>query len=324
MYNRIFVTAPGKLVLSGEYAVLAGAPALVLAVDRRVSCTLMPQASGDWQIVSRGFAERQTLTKAAALAAPPKTTAGIIRQALAPAVAPEHLHIAVDSRPCYHEGAKLGVGSSAATVVAVATAAATLGEGTIALPALMTIHRELQGGGSGLDVAAARTGGLIRFQQARSTRARLPGGLHLAFVFAGASSRTADLVAKFHAWRAGGEPPALARLIEAASAMAGCATDCTINADTFAAALGEYAAVLERFDRAAGIGVFGPAHRQASRLAANCGVVYKPCGAGGGDMGLALATEPERLAAFRHALADTQLTLINMEMDPNGVVVCTR
>ena len=34
----IHVTAPGKLVLLGEYAVLDGAPSIVAAVDRGVSC----------------------------------------------------------------------------------------------------------------------------------------------------------------------------------------------------------------------------------------------------------------------------------------------
>ena len=32
---RVRATAPGKLVVLGEYAVLTGAPALVLAVDRQ-------------------------------------------------------------------------------------------------------------------------------------------------------------------------------------------------------------------------------------------------------------------------------------------------
>ena len=38
--TRIVASAPGKLVLLGEYAVLEGAPALVLAVDRHASATI--------------------------------------------------------------------------------------------------------------------------------------------------------------------------------------------------------------------------------------------------------------------------------------------
>jgi phosphomevalonate kinase len=42
---RVTASAPGKLVLLGEYAVLQGAPALVLAVDRRATVTLEPTKS---------------------------------------------------------------------------------------------------------------------------------------------------------------------------------------------------------------------------------------------------------------------------------------
>ena len=36
------ILAPGKLMIAGEYAVLDGAPALVLAVDRGVKCSVTP------------------------------------------------------------------------------------------------------------------------------------------------------------------------------------------------------------------------------------------------------------------------------------------
>ena len=44
--DRIEVSAPGKLILFGEYAVLFGAPAAVAAVDRRAVVTLLPFPPG--------------------------------------------------------------------------------------------------------------------------------------------------------------------------------------------------------------------------------------------------------------------------------------
>ena len=44
---RIRASAPGKLVALGEYAVLEGAPALVLAVERRAVATLERSGDGD-------------------------------------------------------------------------------------------------------------------------------------------------------------------------------------------------------------------------------------------------------------------------------------
>jgi hypothetical protein len=44
--NCVQASAPGKLLLIGEYAVLDGAPALVMAVDRRVKVRLRRASSG--------------------------------------------------------------------------------------------------------------------------------------------------------------------------------------------------------------------------------------------------------------------------------------
>ena len=89
--------APGKLVLTGAYAVLDGAPAIVVAVDRH--------AVADASRTARSAAPE-------------------IRAALEGAPAPE-----VDVSALYDaRGGKLGLGSSAAAVVA-ALAARALAEG---------------------------------------------------------------------------------------------------------------------------------------------------------------------------------------------------
>ncbi len=51
----IEVSAPGKLVLFGEYAVLFGAPAAVVAVDRRAIVTLRPFAGNGWEVAAPGL-----------------------------------------------------------------------------------------------------------------------------------------------------------------------------------------------------------------------------------------------------------------------------
>lgn len=317
---RIEASAPGKLVLSGEYAVLAGAPALVVAVDRRVTCTLAPRPAGDWRIVSRGFEGDRTLAKAAMFQTPsPTPTADIVRRVIAESAAPDHLAVTVDSSPCYLGGVKLGVGSSAATVTAVAAAFAAYAGEPPGLKELYDIHSAVYGGGSGLDVAAAVTGGVICFERRRITPIRLPK-VAKAFVFTGSGTRTAELVAKFERWRDGGSPPSLERLADAARAVA----DCTVNAETWLAALSDYADVLHRFDRISRIGVFGPGHRLARALARSCDVVYKPCGAGGGDTGVALARDASAVAAFVREVRAAGLTVIPMEISFDGLKVRSR
>ena len=45
--------APGKLVALGEYAVLDGAPAVVLALDRYVEAAIEPSADGLCRLTTR-------------------------------------------------------------------------------------------------------------------------------------------------------------------------------------------------------------------------------------------------------------------------------
>ena len=315
----IEASAPGKLVVSGEYAVLAGAPALVAAVDRRVTCTLTERESGQWRFVSTGFEDDRSLPRSTVFEAAPDTVAGIARRAFGGGEAPEHLQIAIDSSPCYHLGVKLGVGSSAAMVTAVATAFGVLGGSAPRLAELYEFHADYQGGGSGLDVAAAVTGGVIRFQEGGVAPLRLPRGIHLSFVFTGAGSRTPELLAAFEAWRRQGATAPLERLAAASRVV----VDCTATADAFVEALGEYADVLERLDQSARIGIFGPGHRRARELAGRLGVVYKPCGAGGGDTGIGTATDPEAIAAFERQASAAGLVILPLAISGDGVSVRT-
>ena len=46
------VSAPGKLILTGEYAVLDGAPGLAMAINRRARVRLEPSQDKAWHLVS--------------------------------------------------------------------------------------------------------------------------------------------------------------------------------------------------------------------------------------------------------------------------------
>jgi phosphomevalonate kinase len=52
---KIKISAPGKLVLFGEYAVLFGAPALVMAVNRRSRVNLRPSDGVRWRFLAPGL-----------------------------------------------------------------------------------------------------------------------------------------------------------------------------------------------------------------------------------------------------------------------------
>ena len=312
-------SAPGKLVLSGEYAVLAGAPAVVAAIDRRVACRIDAREAGGWAFRSRGF-DAASRHRRDALPDVPGDPGALARYAIRrldiqAATLPEHLGIETDSRPCYHDGAKLGLGSSAAAAVAVAGAIARVAGRDCTLPQALAIHRDLQGGsGSGLDVAAAFTGGVIRYQAGTARSMPWSSSIRSVFVYVGWSTETREFVQRFNEWKRDDEPPELRRLVECARAVAEARR-------SFLAPLTEYVDALDALDRAAGIGIFSGPHRAAMMLGRRHDVLYKPCGAGGGDMGVALSEDAEALDAFGTAVTRAGLHVVSAAIDPDGLRV---
>ncbi|NQV86952.1 MAG: hypothetical protein HQ492_07745 [Woeseiaceae bacterium] len=57
MTSEVLASAPGKVVLSGEYAVLDGAPAIAMAVNRRASATLTNIAGDVSEVVAPGYVD---------------------------------------------------------------------------------------------------------------------------------------------------------------------------------------------------------------------------------------------------------------------------
>ena len=155
--------APGKVVLSGAYAVLDGAPAIVAAVDRYA---------------------------VADSARAPDFVSEEVRAALGDRPAPF-----VDARALRQGSRKLGLGSSAAILVASLAALELerepeLSHGELVervIDRALVAHARAQGGGSGIDVAASAYGGVILARRVAAglevSSLSLPPGLRIS-VFA--------------------------------------------------------------------------------------------------------------------------------------------
>src|SRR5436190_679042 len=126
--RRVTASAPGKLFLAGEDAGLAGAPALVAAVDRRahVRAVLEPGAGPlDVESLAEGTRrvihdpERDALGGGDAGAV---LAALRIARTAAPSLAALRARVVVDTRAFLADGQKLGLGRSAATVAAAVAA----------------------------------------------------------------------------------------------------------------------------------------------------------------------------------------------------------
>lgn len=308
--------APGKAVIWGEYAVLAGAPALVMAVDRYARAAVSVEGR-DWRIRSLGFASDIILDARALQTLDPATgpgAAAAVRAALSALGDPQlpiGAMVTTDTRAFYQGDRKLGIGSSAAICTALCAALAEALSRPFDPSVPRAAHQILQGrAGSGLDVAAACAGGLIRFQSGQASPAGWPPDLHYRFFWVGHPARTTDHLARFAAWRAAADNRALDDL---------CAASATLFARTDLAALADYVRCLKALDAAAGLGIYDAAHARLDELASRVQVVYKPCGAGGGDIGIAVSDDASSLDSLLTLAAPDSFLPLTLEISPHGV-----
>jgi len=294
----IVASAPGKVVLCGEYAVLDGAPAVCMAIDRRASVRVDDADTDHHSVLAPGYSDVEGRFRVAAGGV--EWMQGKDEYRLVDAVlrtidfTPSRpLRIELDTNAFVDPatGSKIGVGSSAALTVAVVRALTTGGN----VPGdAMAAHRRLQdGAGSGVDIAASVHGGLIEFRMddQRVTALDWPQGLCFRLVWSGVATDTRTKLARLEN---APEAPSRAALVRSATQMASAWT----SADTVLAAYPSYIEHLRAFGVDHGLGIFDAGHEQLSQEAAVAGLVYKPCGAGGGDVGILLGASNAQLDEF--------------------------
>lgn len=352
----IVASAPGKLVLLGEYAVLEGAPAITMAVDRRASVRLRARAGAACEARAPDVLDAPLRFAIGANGLPDWTAAGaaaaklnLVDEVLR-GLADDQLGVAagggfdlaLDTSAFFDaigaSRSKLGLGSSAALTVALASALVAQGghadaanDRAVWLNRLLGLHRKFQGGqGSGVDVATSLYGGVLAYRLPGGDAApearplRWPSELQMAFIWSGCSASTPKFLSILRDWRrlnAANEAEFRARM-DALTATAQAAVGAIDSSDA-AAFLGHarrYAQDLRALGAASGVSIWSAEHEAIGAIAhAHDGVVYKPCGAGGGDVGVVFAMNPDSLTAAVAALAASGFANVPLAVDPTGL-----
>jgi phosphomevalonate kinase len=307
----VIASAPGKLILTGEYAVLDGAPALVVAVDRRA-------------VARRGPCEPSEFLRAVA--------AELAARGAAP------IEISVDSSAFYEGTMKLGLGSSAA--VTVAATACALGDATrkadilaIAMAAHATAQAARGARGSGADIAAAVYGGAIVFTAAGAssipasalpsiTRLAWPAEVVLLPFFTGASADTVELVARVAAARTAAPAVVEAALAGIAAASRDACEALAGSPDAVIAAFERAAVAIDRLAAATHIALVPGCVAAARSAMARLGGTAKTTGAGGGDIGIAVIPATTDVTAATRSLIEAGCRPLQLSLDPTGVDTC--
>lgn len=311
----MIATAPGKLILAGEYAVLDGAPALVVAVDRRAVARLgaTPRGSSPFLIaVADEIAARRGAADPAARAA---------------------LEISVDSTAFYERITKLGLGSSAAvTVAATALALGTVDRDEV-LAVALAAHARAQGPrgtpGSGADIAASVHGGTLEFSRPGGTgpcriqHRRWPASVALVPFFTGTPADTGHLVARVQSARASNPVAVDAALAAIADASRAACAALTAPPELASLALiGALALAANATDRlaiAAGIDLVPSCVTRARSLLARLGGTAKTTGAGGGDVGIAVFPATVDGIEVARLLIEAGCQPLRIALDDTGV-----
>ncbi|MEK6805181.1 MAG: hypothetical protein AABY95_00850 [Pseudomonadota bacterium] len=349
----VVASAPGKLVLLGEYAVLEGAPALVMAINRRarVRISAQPGAACEVSAPDLGIAAcalrfdsvgmpdwSADADAGAKLRLVDQVIRGLAKDSLT-LPAGRGFKLALDTAEFFDADSvarpKLGLGSSAALTVALASALAVFaGRGAVTanrkvwLDKLLVLHRDFQDGrGSGVDVAASLVGGLMSYRL-RTAGAEpfcealdwRPMSLKHLSIWSGKAASTSNLLGALAQWRQSHEAEYQAHM-KALTVIAGVSRQAVLDqrGDRLLEAVTGYAGELREFSAATGLQIFSPEHEQLTKLAAQSGVCYKSCGAGGGDFGIALTPDAERLADARKRIVAAGFRCPPLSCDEQGL-----
>lgn len=270
--------APGKLFIAGEYAVLYGGIALVAAVDRYVE---VRRSSGSYEVI--GAPTERKLPEIVASRLGDQADIDLLE---------------VDVSPFSGPDGKYGLGSSAASSVAIVRAICPSWSARRVFDVAYGAHREFQGdAGSGADVAASTYGGLLGYSMHRDhledalvegehlvRSLQLPEGVRLEAIWTGASQKTTSMMSKVRESMGSDLEDVLQRIAESSARMVrACRKD---EASEFLRAFASADELTLELTEKSGAPVVTETHRELRELASRYGFHAKPSGAGGGEFSL--------------------------------------
>lgn len=289
---QVTASAPGKLVLFGDHAVVYGRPGIVTAVDHRYSVTAS-RLEEDFLLISADAApERRIRLDRAGRTFAPQTAfvEAAIRQLQGELSLDGGFRI-VTRGPVK----SFGLGSSSAITVATLAATAPLCGASLSRDRLYRMAHaavlDVQGSGSGLDVAASTYGGTLFLEQTGAVPVPLETDrLPLVIAYSGKKVGTASLLHEVANLRAR-QPDLVDALFDLARSIAIRARSC-LEAGRWSD-LGQLTDLNQGLLESLGVGSATLAHLiYAAREAGALGA--KLSGAGGGDCMFALVEDDKQ------------------------------
>ena len=298
-------SAPGKLFLVGEYAVLEGGPALLTPVKQRAKVTI--EAANKSQVISlTTTVEKHSLDSALQLYP-------LLQATMAELDCLEQLQnaqLTIDTSSFFHRGIKLGLGSSAALTVALVNLFQPDSTASELFAKAFRCHLAFQNGmGSGADIALAAMDETIVFQRGESPIPMgLPDDLFMLAIWSGEPASTVGYVAAVNQWRQHNPDTYLGHINDLSNTASECITALEKkDSQRVLTIIEQYDRHLERLSSASGANFYNQAHLKMRKKVELTHCAYKPSGAGGGDYGIAYSTNKQELLRLADKLEREQI-----------------
>ncbi len=306
------VSAPGKIFLGGEYAVLLGEEAIVTAINRRAFADYTIQSEKDSSIIVESVM---------------KQTASFFRDKGVDI--PYTAWVSVKSEKFRLGKLKIGLGSSAAVAVCAAGAIFEANGFSIKknLNDILSVAKEAhsnaqQGKGSGADVAVSTMGGTISYRLNETPKPVLLGDIKIAVVFSGRSVSTEEMIHRIDDFKRRDSKSYTSCMSELSAAAKTLAESYKSgNTKDLINASAAYGESMDRLGGCAKINIVTKEHRCAMTLASKLGGAAKPSGAGGGDIAVGFFDSTEALNAFKVQCLRHELTPLNIKTNEQGLRV---
>lgn len=301
------VSAPGKLMILGEHAVVFGAPCIVTAVGQRLSVTIDKSEKG---LVIDAPQVKETKFVDAAIAK--------FFSEAGSKITDRNLKLTIKSE----FSQRVGFGSSSAVSVATLKALSLYYQTPLTDPQIFDlayrVTLDIQGVGSGFDIAAATFGGTLYFVKDGVTIEPLPDHLPLIIGYTGVKADTPTLVRQVGQFK-GKYPEKVGRIFSAIGKLVNQGREAIVAKDW--ERLGKLMDFDQEYLRDLGVSTEKlEALISAAKKAGSYGA--KLSGAGGGDCMIALVTSEKRQVISR-AIQEAGGEVINVLPNAEGVKVET-
>ena len=329
--KSIRTSAPGKIVILGEFAVLDSASAISMAIDKRAIVTIKESAGELHWVRTIGYMDGNwpfNIDKKRKLSwfdsDTPKNIRNLLEIFCSKFMIQSNLkyEFILDSSLFFDEKKKkkIGFGSSSALIVAMTAAFLKLFNSTKGIDYLAhEIHSDIQGRlGSGIDVQTSLQGGMLvynRHQAANSKKIKLRPDMRFKIFWSGEEIKTIDQLKLFSDYNA----KSFKQLCDISNKLS--INWCRYDSKKLIFEMKTYVKCLEEFSMDFDLDLFGVNHNYLSEYTKNMtDAIYKPCGAGG-DIGICIASSESDLNSVVRYAKSIGMEAFELHCDQSGYLI---